>query len=181
MATRMKQRRGTAGQWTSTNNNQGPILEAGEIGYESDTGKFKIGDGANHWINLPYFLDESDLPGSLDEYLLISDIGNPLKAASLDADGKLPVEQLPDGVATDSSVSTAVNNAVSTLIGGAPGTLDTLSELAAAINNDPDFFSNLDALPAQSGNAGKYLTTDGTTASWAPAATETPHPFAMIG
>jgi hypothetical protein len=36
-------------------------------------------------------------------------------------------------------------------------------------------------LPPQNGNSGKYLTTDGTTASWAPAATETPHPFAMIG
>ena len=61
MATRMQQRRGTALQWTSTNNGDGPILNAGEIGFESDTGKFKIGDGVNHWIDLDYFLDESDI------------------------------------------------------------------------------------------------------------------------
>ena len=57
MATRMQQRRGTAAQWISTNSGNGPILNAGEIGYETDTNKFKIGDGTNHWINLDYFTD----------------------------------------------------------------------------------------------------------------------------
>jgi hypothetical protein len=55
MATRMQQRRGTAAQWTSAN----PILNAGEIGWESDTNKFKIGDGTNHWANIDYFIDQS--------------------------------------------------------------------------------------------------------------------------
>jgi hypothetical protein len=53
MATRMQQRRGTASQWTSAN----PILNSGEMGWESDTNKFKIGDGTNHWANLDYFID----------------------------------------------------------------------------------------------------------------------------
>jgi hypothetical protein len=53
MATRMQQRRGTASQWTSAN----PVLNAGEMGWESDTNKFKIGDGTNHWANLDYFSD----------------------------------------------------------------------------------------------------------------------------
>ena len=44
MATRMQQRRGTAAQWISTNSGNGPILAIGEIGYESDTNKFKIGE-----------------------------------------------------------------------------------------------------------------------------------------
>jgi hypothetical protein len=57
MATRMQQRRGTAAQWISTNSGNGPILNAGEIGYETDTNKFKIGDGTNHWVNLDYFID----------------------------------------------------------------------------------------------------------------------------
>jgi hypothetical protein len=57
MATRMQQRRGTASQWISTNSGNGPILAAGEIGFESDTNKFKVGDGVNHWINLDYFID----------------------------------------------------------------------------------------------------------------------------
>ena len=55
MATRMQQRRGTAAQWTSAN----PILNAGEMGWESDTNKFKIGDGINHWADLDYFIDQS--------------------------------------------------------------------------------------------------------------------------
>jgi hypothetical protein len=59
MATRMQQRRGTAAQWISTNGGNGPILNPGEIGYETDTNKFKIGDGTNHWINLDYFIDAS--------------------------------------------------------------------------------------------------------------------------
>jgi hypothetical protein len=53
MATRMQQRRGTASQWTTAN----PILNAGEFGWESDTNKFKIGDGTNHWADLDYFID----------------------------------------------------------------------------------------------------------------------------
>jgi len=53
MATRMQQRRGTASQWTSSN----PVLNAGEMGWESDTNKFKIGDGTNHWADLDYFAD----------------------------------------------------------------------------------------------------------------------------
>ena len=57
MATRMQQRRGTAAQWISTNSGNGPILAAGEIGYELDTNKFKIGDDVNHWLNLDYFMD----------------------------------------------------------------------------------------------------------------------------
>ena len=49
----MQQRRGTASQWTSSN----PVLNAGEMGWESDTNKFKIGDGTNHWADLDYFAD----------------------------------------------------------------------------------------------------------------------------
>lgn len=42
--------------------------------------------------------------------------------------------------------------------------------------------ANIDALPIQSGNAGKYLTTDGTTASWASITTDpTPTAFFLGG
>jgi len=91
MATRMQQRRGTAAQWTSTNSGNGPILEVGEIGFESDTGKFKIGDGVNNWATLSYFVDAD------------------------------------------------------TLVDGAPGLLNTLNELAAAIGDDPSFFTTVAA------------------------------------
>ena len=85
MATRMQQRRGTATQWSTAN----PILNAGEIGWESDNNKFKIGDGVNHWADLNYFVDAD------------------------------------------------------TLIDGAPGLIDTLNELAAAIGDDPSFFTTV--------------------------------------
>jgi hypothetical protein len=43
-------RRDTAATWTSVN----PTLEAGEPGYETDTGKVKIGDGSTDWNSLGY-------------------------------------------------------------------------------------------------------------------------------
>jgi hypothetical protein len=49
--TQILTRRGDAATWTSTN----PTLGAGEIGYETDTGKFKIGTGAATWTSLGYF------------------------------------------------------------------------------------------------------------------------------
>ena len=44
-------RRDTAAHWTSAN----PVLGASELGYETDTGRFKFGDGATAWNSLDYF------------------------------------------------------------------------------------------------------------------------------
>tara|TARA_B110000971_G_scaffold100915_2_gene103785 strand:+ start:1866 stop:3737 length:1872 start_codon:yes stop_codon:yes gene_type:complete len=85
MATRMQQRRGTASEWTSEN----PVLASGEFGFETDTSKFKIGDGINVWNSLNHFTDAA------------------------------------------------------ALLGAAPEALDTLAELAAAVNNDPDFYTTV--------------------------------------
>ena len=85
MATRMQQRRGTAAQWTGAN----PTLAAGEIGYETDTGKFKIGNGSSAWSALNYYVDAN------------------------------------------------------AILDGAPGVLDTLNELAAALGDDPAFFTTV--------------------------------------
>jgi hypothetical protein len=105
-------------------------------------------------------------------------------------------------------INTASAAAVSYLVDGAPETLNTLNELAAALDDNADILDGLlttssastiyltqsnastvyapkasptftgtvnftsasvigiDALPSQSSNSGKYLTTDGTTASW---------------
>lgn len=48
--TQIQVRRGTAAQWTSTN----PTLAAGEIGFETDTLKGKIGNGSTAWTSLSY-------------------------------------------------------------------------------------------------------------------------------
>jgi hypothetical protein len=43
-------------------------------------------------------------------------------------------------------------------------------------------WAQVDALPSQSGNSGKYLTTDGSTASWAVVQTDpTPTMFLLMG
>ena len=92
MATRMQQRRGTAAQWTSSNNNNGPILNAGEIGWESDTNKFKIGDGVSAWTALTYFVDATDvIASSLGAYLQDSDVGAISGVAGLNASKNLIV------------------------------------------------------------------------------------------
>jgi len=46
----IQQKRGTAAALTATN----PVLLAGEICVETDTNKFKIGDGVTAWSGLSY-------------------------------------------------------------------------------------------------------------------------------
>ena len=84
----MQQRRGTAAQWTAAN----PTLAAGEIGFETDTSKFKMGNGSSAWTALTYFANAAELAAILDS---------------------------------------------------APGALDTLNELAAAMGDDPAFFTTV--------------------------------------
>lgn len=50
VVTQIQVRRGTASQWTSAN----PTLASGEWGFESDTGKVKIGNGTTAWTSLSY-------------------------------------------------------------------------------------------------------------------------------
>jgi hypothetical protein len=50
VVTQIQVRRGTAAQWTSAN----PTLASGEWGFESDTGKVKIGNGSTAWNSLGY-------------------------------------------------------------------------------------------------------------------------------
>lgn len=50
MADIIQIRRDTAANWTSAN----PTLADGEIGYETDTYKMKIGDGTTAWSSLAY-------------------------------------------------------------------------------------------------------------------------------
>jgi hypothetical protein len=60
----MQQRRGTAEQWDLSN----PVLAAGEVGFETDTNKFKIGDGVNLWEDISYFVSVDDFESSLDDF-----------------------------------------------------------------------------------------------------------------
>ena len=50
MAVQIQFRNDTAANWTSAN----PTLAVGEMGIETDTDQFKIGDGATAWTSLGY-------------------------------------------------------------------------------------------------------------------------------
>lgn len=50
MSIKLQIRRGTAANWAGAN----PTLLAGEIGFETDTGNLKVGDGTNVWSDLAY-------------------------------------------------------------------------------------------------------------------------------
>lgn len=50
MPVQMQVRRGTAAAWSAAN----PTLASGEIGYETTTGFFKVGDGVTAWNTLAY-------------------------------------------------------------------------------------------------------------------------------
>jgi hypothetical protein len=50
MAVQIQLRRGTASAWTSAN----PTLAIGEFAVETDTDKYKIGDGSTAWTSLSY-------------------------------------------------------------------------------------------------------------------------------
>ena len=52
MAYRIILRRDGSTNWESQN----PVLLLGEPGYETDTGKFKIGDGSSMWSDLDYYV-----------------------------------------------------------------------------------------------------------------------------
>jgi hypothetical protein len=192
MATRMLQRRGTATQWANAN----PTLGSGEIGFETDTGQFKMGDNSTAWDDLPYFKNIEDLGGNLDDYILLEQKGAANGVASLDGSNLIPTAQIPTSIArstdvgnlvantvsdleeyadfaagnalsdaedyTDNAVSNAVStletyadlaagnalsdaneytdNALTNLIGTAPNALNTLQELANAINDDQSYF-----------------------------------------
>ena len=50
MPVQIQMRRGTASQWTTAN----PVLAVAEIGIETDTDQFKVGNGVSVWSALPY-------------------------------------------------------------------------------------------------------------------------------
>jgi hypothetical protein len=67
MAQQIILRKGTAAAWTSAN----PTLAAGEPGVETDTGKFKLGNGVTAWVSLAYAV--GTIPTDVGQ---LADVGN---------------------------------------------------------------------------------------------------------
>jgi len=145
MATRMQQRRGTAAQWISTNSGAGPVLNAGEMGWESDTNKFKIGDGVNNWTSLDYFSDinstvnpafgssitfEGATANDFETTLAITDPTADRTITFPDATGTVALTS--DITVTASSTTTLSNKSISL---GSNTVTSTLAQLNTAISD----------------------------------------------
>ena len=65
-------KRGRSSSWITLN----PILAPGEPGYEIDTGKLKIGNGIDEWINLKYLGEDKALVVNANTYIDFPAIGD---------------------------------------------------------------------------------------------------------
>jgi hypothetical protein len=68
--------------------------------------------------------------------------------ATLDGSVLIPDAQIPSTITRDSELTAAISAAIAGVIASAPGTLDTLNELATALGNDPAFATTITALIA---------------------------------
>ena len=85
MAVRIQMRRGTSSEW----NDADPILNEGELGYNSTLAQLKIGDGSTIWSELTYLATDEELVTSLEGYIEISEKGAVDGVAELDASGNV--------------------------------------------------------------------------------------------
>jgi len=97
MSTRMQQRRGTSSQWTTSN----PVLAAGEIGFETNTGKFKMGDGTSTWSALSYFTDSTDFDTTAIQGQISTAVSNAVDAL---------VSGAPAALDTLNEIAASINN-----------------------------------------------------------------------
>lgn len=108
----IQSRRDTAANWTSTN----PTLAAGELGLETDTGKFKYGTGSTAWTSLAYANGGGAIPQSQ-----VTNLTTDLAAK---ADTTAVVSRTNGTVTTAATGSTVVRNitlSTSDPTGGADG------------------------------------------------------------
>ena len=103
----------------------------------------------------PDVITQTSLSNTLTDattgYVPIGDVGSADGVASLDSNGKVPDSEIPDTIARDSEIPSLtgyatesyVTTAISNLVDTAPTTLNTLNELAAAINDDASFASTV--------------------------------------
>lgn len=100
--THIQQRRDTAAAWTAAN----PVLFEGEAGHETNTGKWKLGDGATAWNALPYKPGVMSVAGKTGVVTLtIADVAGAIGAASPALTGN-PTAPTPNPADNDTSIAT---------------------------------------------------------------------------
>ena len=169
MSVRIQLRRDTAANWIANN----PSLREGEFGIELDTLKIKVGPepvtgDSTPWNSITTYANivPSDLNTTLGDYVLVNDIGAQGGVVGLNASYNAIVPGssiIIEGPTSDSYETTlTVTDPTADRILTFPdedGTIATEGYVDDAI-------SAFDALPSQTGNTGKFLTTDGSATSW---------------
>ena len=145
MPTKIQLRRDTAGDWTSNN----PTLSAGEFGWESDTNRFKIGDGSAAWASLAYADTLKTLGDILVNGSTISAPSNGDLTLTTSGTGNINLgEFIVNGTTLSSSDSSSININEGLIVDG------TLNASGQAT------LSGL-AYPTSDGSANQFLKTDG--------------------
>jgi hypothetical protein len=138
MATRMQQRRGTAAQWTAAN----PVLAAGEIGFETDTSKFKMGNGSSNWAALTYFANAAELTNIIDGAPELLDTLNELAAAI--GDDPDFINTVAQGLTTHSNTSEMVHGIEDTsLLATQSDVNNAISDASTALGDHAQLTANV--------------------------------------
>ena len=127
----IKLRRGTAAQWTAQN----PVLAEGEVGLETDTRKFKAGDGTTAWTGLQYYGGSG---GGASTFITLSDVpqsytgqGGKLVRVKADASGlefytlTIAAGDLPAGIDAAKIGSGNVSNTEFSYLDGVTSAIQT--------------------------------------------------------
>lgn len=124
--TKIQMRRDTAALWTSNN----PTLSSGEIGYETDNNRFKIGDGITNWNSLSYYTPA----------LTVTDIFNMINSSAQLIDDN----NIADTIARKSYVTSSISGAIAPLVNTNDSRLSDARTPLSHIHNSSDI-TNFDA------------------------------------
>lgn len=141
LTSRIILRNDTANNWTTNN----PVLLKGEIGLETDTGKYKIGDGTSNWQALQYYVNlDQDSKTSLDTLIEMLDDDNFGKVNDVQVNGTTVVENKVANVSI--GVLTTATTAQSEVTSGESFTNNIVLHKVAKTGNYNDLLNKLNVV-----------------------------------
>lgn len=141
LTSRIILRNDTANNWTTNN----PVLLKGEIGLETDTGKYKIGNGTSNWQALQYYVNlDQDSKTSLDTLIEMLDDDNFGKVNDVQVNGTTVVENKVANVSI--GVLTTATTAQSEVTSGESFTNNIVLHKVAKTGNYNDLLNKLNVV-----------------------------------